>query len=296
LLILSNLLEIFIAGAFLAATPERGQDQDSTVPVRSLVDAERNFARTALERGIRNSFLEFRAEDSIVFAPGPTNGKKLYIDYKDDGQKLIWEPIFATVARAGDLGYTTGPWELKKSAKDEKPIEFGQFISIWKKQADGSWKVIVDVGIDNPNSGEATGEIQISTPTSRKINPESARKALQRAKRNFADAAKSDMGSAIIAADSDQIRVYRDNSFPAVGIAAARMLLGANHNKLAIEPSGDRMSDSYDLAFEYGQYLNEHDITNEHAYYLSIWKIDGNGDWKLVLDLQKKRPAENKPN
>ena len=56
------------------------------------------------------------------------------------------------------------------------------------------------------------------------------------------------------------------------------------------------MSDSCDLAFEYGQYLREHDMTNEHGYYLSIWKIDGNGDWKLVLDLQKKRPTENKPN
>jgi ketosteroid isomerase-like protein len=293
---LSNLLEIFIAGAFLAATPERGQDQDSKAPVRSLVDAEKNFARTALERGIRDSFLQFLAEDSIVFAPGPTNAKKLYIDYKDNGQKLIWEPIFATIARAGDLGYTIGPWELKKSAKDEKPIAFGQFISIWKKQADGSWKVIVDVGIDNPDSGEATGEMQISTPTSTKINPESARKALQRAKRDFADAAKSDMGLAIIATGSDQIRVYRDNSFPAVGMAAARMLLGADHSKLAIERSGDRMSDSCDLAFEYGQYLREHHTTNEHGYYLSIWKIDGNGDWKLVLDLQKKRPAENKPN
>jgi hypothetical protein len=72
---LSNLLEIFIAAAFLATTPERGQDQDSKAPVQSLVDAERNFARTALERGIRDSFLQFLAEDSIVFAPGPTNAK-----------------------------------------------------------------------------------------------------------------------------------------------------------------------------------------------------------------------------
>jgi hypothetical protein len=60
---LSNLLEILVAGAFLAATPERGQDQDSKAPVQSLVDAEGNFARTALERGIRDSFLQFLAED-----------------------------------------------------------------------------------------------------------------------------------------------------------------------------------------------------------------------------------------
>lgn len=129
--------------------------------------------------------------------------------------------------------------------------------------------MIVDVGIDNPDSGEATGEMQISTPTSTKINPESARKALQRAKRNFADAAKSDMRSAIIATGSDQIRVYRDNSFPAVGMAAARMLLGTDHSKLAIERLGDRMSDSCDLGFEYGQYLREHDI-DQRARLLSL--------------------------
>ena len=72
---LSNLLEILVAGAFLAATPERGQDQDSKAPVQSLVDAERNFARTALKRGIRDSFLQFLAEGSSAFAPGPTNAK-----------------------------------------------------------------------------------------------------------------------------------------------------------------------------------------------------------------------------
>ena len=56
-------------------------------------------------------------------------------------------------AASGDMGFTTGPWEAKGDINDEKPSGYGHFVTVWKKQADGSWKFVVDLGISHPQSG-----------------------------------------------------------------------------------------------------------------------------------------------
>jgi hypothetical protein len=83
------------------------------------------------------------------------NGKEVWEKRSETGLDLIWEPTFAAIARSADFGYTTGPAKWKANKKEEKFLGYGQFISIWKKQKDGSWKVALDCGIENP---EPTGK------------------------------------------------------------------------------------------------------------------------------------------
>ena len=101
----------------------------------SLLQAEKNFAKMSREAGIRDSFLANLADDAIVFDPGPVNGRKLYTKRSPSPAQLIWEPIFADVSSAGDMGYTTGPWEYKKTKSDARPAAYGQFLSVWKRQS-----------------------------------------------------------------------------------------------------------------------------------------------------------------
>ena len=59
---------------------------------------------------------------------------------------LTWKPLRAEAARSGDLGYSYGTYEFK-GTKDGKPVtDAGKYTSVWKKQKDGQWKIIVDVG------------------------------------------------------------------------------------------------------------------------------------------------------
>src|SRR5262245_51009985 len=90
--------------------PAAGADLDS------LVAAERAFARASKDKGIREAFLEYLADDSIVFRPRAVSGRKWYQDRPESGGHLSWEPAFAEISRGGDLGYTTGPWSFR--AKD----------------------------------------------------------------------------------------------------------------------------------------------------------------------------------
>ena len=122
---------------------------------RAMVDAERKFYQTGQEKGTREAFLTFLADDGIVFRPGPLKGKEVWEKRPETGFDLIWEPTFATMSRSADFGYDTGPAKWRANKTEEKFTGHGQFISVWKKQEDGSWKVALDVGIEHP---EPTGK------------------------------------------------------------------------------------------------------------------------------------------
>jgi ketosteroid isomerase-like protein len=70
----------------------------------------------------------------------------------DKNNQLLWTPVGADISNSGDLGYTYGNYEFHSKDKDGKPtIDYGKYTSIWKRQADGSWKVVLDMGNASPS-------------------------------------------------------------------------------------------------------------------------------------------------
>jgi ketosteroid isomerase-like protein len=111
-----------------------------------LVAAERAFAADAGARSTRDAFLAALADDGVVFAPGPASGKAVWTARAADTAKLEWAPEAAEIAASGDLGYTYGPWRLTPPGAD-KPAHYGHYFTVWRKQADGHWKALVDKGV-----------------------------------------------------------------------------------------------------------------------------------------------------
>jgi ketosteroid isomerase-like protein len=259
-----------------------------------MVDAERKFYQTGQEKGTRAAFLAFLADDSTVFRPGPLNGKEVWTKRVENGLDLIWEPTFAAMARSADFGYTTGPAKWKASKTEIKVLGYGTFISIWKKQSDGAWKVALDVGTETPEPAGKPESLQMvfsDQAPKAKVDPDAARKTLREAQEKFAAAAKADFGRAALAAAADDIRVYRDAHFPAVGLASAGGLLTAQGRKLLLESLGGDMSKSADLAYTYGKYSSAGEGSDK-GHYFQIWQRDDAGRWKLVLDWQQALPPE----
>lgn len=60
--------------------------------------------------------------------------------------KLAWRPDKVGIARSGDLGYTSGTYMWSFKDASGKPVsDKGKYLTVWKKQADGSWKVLFDM-------------------------------------------------------------------------------------------------------------------------------------------------------
>jgi ketosteroid isomerase-like protein len=120
-----------------------------------LLETDRQFSAMSQREGIGPAFLQYMDDHATIYREGalPYTGREaltgLYA--KPSSAQLSWKPTFADCAASGDLGYTMGEWTIKR--RDEQGAEKtsnGFYVSIWKRQADGSWKYVFDSGINGP--------------------------------------------------------------------------------------------------------------------------------------------------
>ncbi len=229
----------------------------------SLVDAERDFARASVDNGMMVAFLEYLAEGAVVFRPRPVDGRKFYAERGPSDAVLSWGPAFAEIARSGDFGYTGGPWELR-SKPGEEPKNFGHYVSVWKKQKDGKWRVVVDGGIPYPQ--------RIAVPA-KVVFPAHAGQTRANAISAELLAFDSDYTAEHLAGD---VRVYRAGEPPAQGKAALK-----NEPQLVSRIAGADMAASGDLGYTYG--IAEAPGGQQFSY-LRIWRRM-RGRWRVAVDL-----------
>ncbi len=121
---------------------------------KELLEADRAFARATAENGLEG-FASFLVEDVWFLPDGApfTKGKQAVVKswlslLSDLETSLTWEPVKADAS--GDLGYTVGQYVLSGKTPEGKAfVERGKYITVWKKQANGEWKVVIDGG--NPD-------------------------------------------------------------------------------------------------------------------------------------------------
>jgi ketosteroid isomerase-like protein len=266
---------------------------DDTAAAREMAKTDRDYSALSVEKGMPAACVVYFADDGIAFAPRAVNGKKYWGTRKEFPGILVWEPVFAGSSRATDLGYTTGPWELKK--KDGTgSIAFGNYVTIWRRSSSGGWKIVLDVGVDNPQPTEPPPALQVLPAEAAAAQREEAQRNYRRTARAFAEHAREDVGKAIIESAAPEIRVFRDKSFPAIGTLAAQVILGSEHGKVVQQAGGTKLSSSSDLVYTYGNYSEERGNITDRGIYLMIWQVDLNGDWKVVLDLRKTVPSEKR--
>src|SRR4051794_39436949 len=286
-----------VVGLALIGAAQAQEAERPGEAVRTIVSRETEFFEFARDHGRRAAFLEFLADDAVMFDPGPINAKQMWTKRPEDDSSLAWQAEFAAVARACDIGYDTGPWEFRKDKTAERPDASGHFVSIWRKEKDGRWKVLVDYGVEHPQpvaTPQPTEMVSSDDGLNEPIDTKKSRKAARTARDQFIKEAASDSAAAFIALADENIRVYRQGMLPAFGREAAGVMLGTTTGKLKLASNGGGMSRTGDVGFDYGSYNLVRGETNERGYYLQIWRTDAAGKWKLALDLERKLPPEEK--
>jgi ketosteroid isomerase-like protein len=126
-------------------------------PVDDVLAADRAFAAMAKEKGARAAFVEFADPQAVMFRAGvgAVKGREAIGQaFQDPAPSTpAWDPEGAEVAASADLAYSWG-WFVWTPATggplDGKPPATGYYVSIWKKQPDGRWKWVVDLGVPAP--------------------------------------------------------------------------------------------------------------------------------------------------
>jgi ketosteroid isomerase-like protein len=282
------LLLLFVSTAPAQKQTARQQNR------RALVEMEHAFAKAAATKGTRDAFIEFLADDGIIFQPGPVNGKKFWAERQPRKGLLSWEPAFADVSRAGDLGYTTGPWEFRPNGPEDQPVAFGQYFTIWKKQSDGSWKAVLDRGVTTEKSyGKPSlvfpADDQGATVSS-SINLAAARAHLLKLEEEFSNASALNARTAFDSRLADDGILLRQNTEPAHGRLAAGRLMPEAGRALTWKPALADVSTSGDLGYTYGTFeLNTRGVTLQSGSYVRVWK-QMKGKWQVVVDVMSPDP------
>ena len=120
-----------------------------------LFDLEARFAKDVAERGGK-AFADWFAEDGVSLSNGqaPVIGRVAIAkgaNWSPRDYQLTWTPTDAMMGPSGDMGYTWGHFEGHSKDANGNPVTTtGRYMTIWRKGADGAWKVVLDAGSNEP--------------------------------------------------------------------------------------------------------------------------------------------------
>ena len=141
----------FLMILLLFASCNTQQKDMSKQAAEEIVQADKDMNVLAAKEGFNKALL-FYADDSVVKPQEgamPVIGKAALENLwskQEDTKAISWMPFKAEASRSGDLGYTLGNWKFV--SKDT--VLNGFYYTIWKKQADGKWKFVIDGGNNTP--------------------------------------------------------------------------------------------------------------------------------------------------
>jgi len=135
----------------LASSLARAESVDLESAKRAIRIADLELAKAVTDRSLQ-SFVAYVDDDAIFFGKDVARGKnavsKAWLPFFTDRSLFLkWHPTQVEISSSGDLGYSIGEYErIGKDASGYPATATGNYVSIWRKQSDGRWKVVLDIG------------------------------------------------------------------------------------------------------------------------------------------------------
>lgn len=133
-------LSVALALVLSAGSPASAQDVAAAVRAREVA-----FAATMARRDF-SAFLTFVSPEAVFFNGNqPIRGREAIGEawtpfFEGPNAPFSWAPDVVEVLESGSLALTSGP------VRDPSGAEVGRFNSVWRRDADGEWRVIFDKG------------------------------------------------------------------------------------------------------------------------------------------------------
>ena len=258
-----------------------------------MIETERAFAARAKVVGWKQSFLEYFADTATGFDGENAGSAKDQIGGLPDPPKdmqLLWEPRYGDVAASGELGYLTGPSTNVNPARNNGMPRYGNYASVWKRQGDGRYKVVMDVGVTTPGPTPFAAGFTRAPPAPRyagKDTPEAAARSLREADAALTKAALGNRAAAYRGHLADGARLHIQNAQPLVGEGPILGWLASQPPLSTGETRYAEAARSADLGYTWGAYAAQAAGGDpvQKGFYMRVWTRERGGAWKLALDV-----------
>lgn len=248
----------------------------------SLAAAETAFAAHSVREDMRVAFLAAFAEDGVLVRNGWVNSNEHQRSSTAPPIVLDWKPVYAEVAASGELGLSTGPWKITSKEKPDTPPAYGQFVSVWRREAGGPWRVAVDLGIGHPQPTLWDRALETALASGQSA---SASRGIESAELDFvSDAHAAGARAAYTRHGSERMRFYRNGIAPAAGKPAALASPAMTNEKFSWVIDRVEIARSRDFGYARGSYASLAAPAKPLGYFLRVWRIEG-GQWRIVMDV-----------
>jgi ketosteroid isomerase-like protein len=255
-----------------------------------MMRTEQRFAARALVAGWKQAFLEYFADSAVAFDGDRVEPAKEQFRKQPDPPKdrrLIWEPRFGDIAASGDLGYLTGPVRRIVPGQNNGRPFHSIYASVWKRQADASFKVIMDMGVPTPGPVPFADGFTAARRTdvyAGKATRDAATRSLKDTDAALTYAARAGQTDAYRGHLAQEVRFHRPDVMPIVGPDAVLMWLAGQPAYAAGETRYAETSAAADLGYTYGTYALTGDGTSR-GFYVRVWTRGRDGVWRVALDV-----------
>ena len=146
--VLCGCLALFLLGSACNQQPPADTRAADESAIRDL-DAQ--WSKAAMARDLDGTVSYYSDEASLLAPNAPIAADKQSIraawaSLLAPGASVSWQANKVEVARSSDLAYIVGVYQLTLNDSQGKPVmDRGKFVEVWKKQADGKWKVVADI-------------------------------------------------------------------------------------------------------------------------------------------------------
>jgi len=257
--------------------------------LQSLVDAEKAFAQTSVDKSARTAFLEYFDHHTVAFTNGqPVFGRKDWEKRPETNSYLFWWPVYADIASSGDFGYTTGPAVFGPDRTTRETKGGIYYSTVWKKDDNGRWKVLADLGSSTYSPTENGATFKTSSRPAHAFNDltTEAKRQLSALDKSYNGELNELKTSFDYAYFSDEARVYRRNLPPLTSPKAIKEYNDGGW--YSFQHSQAHLASSNDMALTYGTVkittMKDGKEVAIPACYLRVWKIE-EGEWNIVLDV-----------
>ena len=254
--------------------------------------ADAAFASRAAEIGHHAAFIEYLADDAVLFRPEAVRGQEWLATHEPAGGRLEWMPSAAAAGCTAGLAVTTGPWRYSNSDGGE-PVA-GHYLSLWRLDAQSQWRVVLDHGIDHAGAVPAE-RLQAAFArlwpgaSEGKCTGRGDLDGLAEAERQFNEqVARRGLLAALQRTTGEGALIYRDAAAPGP-LAGLQPDVDAMFGPGTVASTvGTVFEPRTDLAVTHGvlQSLDG----SERSLFVRVWRREGRR-WRVAIDMRTPLPA-----
>jgi hypothetical protein len=251
--------------------------------IKGLVNAEKAFAAYTESHTIREGFLQYMDSAGLVFRQGnAVNAIETYQKQKPGPAILSWWPSFALISSSGDIGLTTGPYELRSGSLQDTPVARGSFASVWKINKKGIWKNVADLGISYNKVNPPIQQVKEMVLDKQKGKTNSGLAEVFQLDKKLNKAISEKNVSDISLYLSRESWLNLEGEQPLIGNQQAIAGLLKIPVSISLDTVSGDISRESDFAYVYGTISNG----NKKENYLRVW-ILRNKRWQVILQTIK---------